>query len=80
MSKKQFIVEIPLNAKITVVIEAESEDDAIQEALAKCDLQLNPTSEIGYNIEEWDVYDKMLQGSFWSGIIYQASAEVDEWA
>ena len=79
MAKKEFVVEIPLNAKITVVVEAENEKEAMEEALSKCDLQLNPTSELGYNVEEWDIYDKMLQGNFWYGIIYEASVESNEW-
>ncbi len=79
MEKKEFVVEIPMNAKITVVVEAENEQEALKEALAKCDLQLNPTSELGYNIEEWDIYEKMLQGNFWNGIIYEASVESNEW-
>jgi hypothetical protein len=73
--KKEFCVEIPLNAKVTVIVEAENEQEALKEALAKCDLQLNPTSKLGYNIEEWDIYEKMLQGNFWYGIIYEALAE-----
>lgn len=79
MEKKEFVVEIPLNAKITVVVEAENEKEAMEEALSKCDLQLNPTSKLGYNVEEWDIYEKMLQGNFWYGIIYEASVESNEW-
>jgi hypothetical protein len=26
-------------------------------------------------MEEWDVYEKMLEGNFWYGIIYKADAE-----
>lgn len=79
MEKKEFVVEIPMNAKITVVVEAENEEEALKEALAKCDLQLNTTSKLGYSIEEWGIYEKILQGNFWHGIIYEASVESNEW-
>ena len=79
MAKKEFTVEIPMNAKIIYIVEAENEEEALQEAISKCDLQLNPTSELGYEIEEWDVYEKMLEGNFWYGIIYEASVEENKW-
>ncbi|MBP6512323.1 MAG: hypothetical protein KA347_06620 [Bacteroidia bacterium] len=75
MEKKEYWVEIPLNAKITVLVEAENKEEALKEAIEKCDLQLNPKSEIGYEIEEWDIYETMLEGNVWYGIIYEANAQ-----
>jgi hypothetical protein len=73
--KKEFRVELPLNARVSVVVEAENEQEAINKALYDFDLQLNPTSEKGYDIEEWDIFKVMLEGNFWYGITYEASAE-----
>ena len=73
--KKEFLVEIPLNGRVTVIVEADNEEQALQEALEKCDLQLKPESELGYELESWDVSDKLLQGNVWYGIIYEANVE-----
>ncbi len=75
IEKKTFTVEIPLNAKIIVTVEADTEEEAIKKAIAECDLQIDGKSKLGYEIEEWDIYEKMLECNFWNGIIYQASAE-----
>jgi len=79
MDKKEYWVEIPLNAKITVLVEAETKEEALEQALQNIDLEFNPKSEKGYQLEEWDVYDKMLQGNFWNGIIYEANVEENKW-
>ena len=47
--------------------------------MAENDLELYPKSKKGYDIEEWDVYTKMLEGNFWYGIIYEANAQESLW-
>ena len=72
---KTYFVNIPLNARVVVQIDAENEKEAIKKALSENDLTITCKSENGYDIEEWDCYEKMLEGNFWHGIIYQAEAE-----
>jgi len=75
---KTFYVNIPLNARVVVQIDAENQEEAIKKALLENDLSITCKSEKGYDIEEWDCYDKMLEGNYWHGIIYRAEAEEDE--
>lgn len=79
MEEKEFWVEIPLNAKVTVSVTANNKQEAIQKALSQFDMQIKTTSNLGYCIEEWDIYEKMLQGNFWYGLIYEANSEENTW-
>lgn len=74
---EKFSVAIPVNMRLFVSVEAENEKEAIKKAVSECDIQFNPKSELGYEMEEWDVYEKMMEGNFWYGIIYEADAEID---
>jgi len=72
---KKYYVELPLNARVLIDVEANTEEEAIKKAYEECDLQIKTTSTIGYEIEEWGIYEKMMEGNFWYGIIYEAEAE-----
>lgn len=75
MDKKTFFVRLPLNAVVSIQVEATSEKQAIEQALDNFDGLLDLTSEQGYDLEEWQVEDKLLQGNVWYGLLYQAEAE-----
>jgi len=75
MDKKEFFVEIPLNAMVVVSVEAENKEEAIKQAIENFDMRIKTESEKGYEIEQWDVYDQMLAGNVWYGITYKAHAE-----
>lgn len=72
---KTFIVDLPINARLTVEVEAESKEEAIKKAYEGNDIDISTKSENGYFIDEWDVYSKLLEGNCWYGIIYEARAE-----
>jgi hypothetical protein len=72
---KEYSVVLPVNMKVCCIVEANSESEAIDKALMGNDLQLNPKSKKGYEVEEWDIYTTLLEGNFWYGIIYEAEAE-----
>ena len=81
--KKEYYVSLPVNAKVHVTVEANSEEEAIEKALSEVSFTLEckneKDSEKHYEIEEWDVYDKMMEGNFWYGVIYKAEAEQSDW-
>jgi len=74
---KKFYVEIPINGVICVNVEAEDEKDAILKAINECDVNIESTSERGYSLEEWNLYNKLAEGNCWYGISYEAFAEED---
>jgi len=73
----EYIVRLPINMSINVSVESNSEKEAIEKAIKECDLSLEGKSEKGYEIEEWDVYDKLIEGNVFYGSIYEAYAEED---
>ena len=78
--KKSYCVRIPLLAVITVEVEAENEEEAIENAIKDCDLSIKTTSKNGYEIEEWDIYHKLVQGFVFYGSLSKAEAqESDFW-
>lgn len=73
---KEYFVDIPLNARLSVSVEANDKKEAIEKAMGLASsLEIKTESKEGLSIEEWEVYDKMLEGNFWYGIIHEASAE-----
>ena len=60
----KYLVEIPITAKVTVEVIANSEEEAIAKAMDEFDLELNPSSELGYEIEEWEYHSKVYEGNF----------------
>lgn len=73
---KEYYVDLPLNAKVSVTVEANDEKEAIEKAKELAyNLEIKTESKDGVHIEEWDIYDKMLEGNFWYGIIYEADVE-----
>jgi len=77
----EYSVRIPLLASVTVSIEAESEKEAIEKAIGEyCDIHLKVESKVGYELEEWNVFDKITEGNFYYGHINEADAEPNDWA
>lgn len=60
----KYLVEIPITGKVTVEVVANSEKEAIEKAMDEFDLTLNPSSELGYEIEEWEYHSKVNEGNF----------------
>jgi len=76
----EYKVELPLNAKIVAYIEAESEEEAIEKALEQSEkinlkLENDKDCEVDFELEEYNVFDKLLEGNFFYGIIREATAE-----
>ena len=73
---KEYEVKLDIFFVDTHHVEANSEEEAIKKALQDFDLVLNPKSDNEvYFLEEWEVYNKLAEGNFWHGLIYEASAE-----
>lgn len=59
----KYLVEIPITGKVTVEVVANSEKKAIEKAMDEFDLELNPSSELGYEIEEWEYHFHVNKGN-----------------
>jgi hypothetical protein len=61
---KEVTVDLPIAGTISVVVEVEDEADAIEAAL---------NSDVSVaEIEEFEVYDKLLSGGVWYGTLTEA--------
>ncbi|EPZ47610.1 hypothetical protein [Alicyclobacillus acidoterrestris] len=56
---KTYIVEIPLTGYVSVEVEAESEQEAIDRAFEEAQLE---------HIEEWDLHRQIVRGNVFSGL------------
>lgn len=63
----KYLVQIPFAGIITAEIEAKNEKEAIKKALSECDIEFNQTSKLGYEIEEFEVYEKLVEGNVFNG-------------
>lgn len=70
---KNFIVTIPFTGVISVEIEAETQEEAESKALNECDLKLDWSSELGYDLDEWETHKKIVQGN----ICYANQSEIN---
>jgi len=59
---KTYYVKVPLAGIISFSIEAESEKEAINKAL-KSDITVDINGENHPEIEEWDLYEKIVEGN-----------------
>ncbi len=72
---EKFNVRLPFNGIISVQVEAENEEEAIENALSNDDITLDLKSNNGYQIEEWGIFETLLKGNVWYGVSYEADAE-----
>lgn len=72
---KEYYVEIPFTGKITVIVEAENAEDAKMKALEECDLDLTQKSELGYELESWELHESVTKGNVFYGILNEISAD-----
>lgn len=75
---KEFNVELPVLMKVTTMIEAETEEEAIRKAIEECDLTAKSDSG-NYEVQEMEAYEQLLQGNFFLGAISKANAELEEY-
>lgn len=73
MSKYNVI--LPFAGYVNVEVEADSEEDAIEEAQSSASLNIeNGNHET--DLREWEFYDKLIEGNFCYVSEYEASAEL----
>lgn len=72
---EKFNVRLPFNGIISIQVNAENEEDAIEKAISDDDITLNLKSDKGYQIDEWGVFDTLLKGNVWYGFSYEADAQ-----
>lgn len=58
---KEYLVRVPINGYITVSVNADNEDEAIDMAFDSYDLTLN-------NIDEWEAFEHIVNGNVFCGI------------
>lgn len=63
----KWIVTVPITGYVTVTVEAEDEEEAIEKAM-ECDVSTD-------DIEQWDMTDHIVQGNVFYGIQNEAEAE-----
>jgi len=71
---KTYEVSIPFTGSIWTSIEADSEEEAIQLAIETCDPTLNPISELGFELDQWDLHNNVTQGNVFYGVLNEAYA------
>lgn len=71
---KTYEVNIPFTGSIWTSIEANSEEEVIRLAIETCDLNLNLTSELGFEVDQWELHDNVTQGNVFYGVLNEASA------
>jgi len=75
-----YYVEIPIVLKLMVSIEAESREDAREKVLnSDINIDINDEKKEFESIDyEWDIYERIVQGNVYYGIINEMSIEEDE--
>ena len=77
---KQYSVLIPVLLSVSVSIEADNEKEAIEKAVKQADFNVKVNdSDLGYELHEWSVYDKISQGNYYHGHICEADAQEEEY-
>ena len=74
---KEYFVRMPFAGVISALVEAESEEDAIEKALksdVKIDLEEGDTNN-GVEVEEWDLYKRTVEGNVCYTPLWEAEAE-----
>jgi len=73
---KEYSVELPVLMKVTTMVEAETEEEAIRKAIEEIDLIVKSDSN-NYEVQEIEAYEKIVQGNFFLGSISEANAELE---
>lgn len=77
---KNYSVMMPVLLSVIVSVESDSEKEAISKAVSEADFNIKLTeSDLGYELHEWNVYDRISQGNYYSGHINEAEAEEEEY-
>lgn len=71
---KNYYVRVPLAGVIGFSVEAESEKEAIEKAMST-DIAVDLTGENGAEIEEWDLYNKIVEGNVVYAPLWRVEAE-----
>lgn len=72
----KYLVEIPITGKVIVEVVANSEKEAIEKAMNEFDLELNPSSELGYEIEEWQYHYKVNEGNVSHAVLHEVECSL----
>jgi hypothetical protein len=75
---KNYSVEIPVLMKVTTMIKAENEKEAIIKAIENYDIATNSYSG-NYEVIEQEAYEKLIEGNFFYGSINAANAEEEDY-
>ena len=74
---KEYFVRMPFAGVINAVVEAESEEDAIEKVLEselQIDLKERGTNN-GVEVEEWELYKRTVEGNVCYTPLWEAEAE-----
>lgn len=80
MSKK-FNVEVPITIRLTVGVEAESEEKAIEKVFGEDGINLDLTDEkntFEYVDFEWEMHKRVVQGNVFYGCLNELHVEETE--
>lgn len=64
--KKEWSVQVPITGFVLVIVEAETEEEAVQKALEVYVTKVD--------IEEWATCEQIVTGNVFNGVINKASA------
>lgn len=77
---KKYHVEVPVVMKLMVGVEAENEDEAVNKVF-NGEITFNPTfdeNEFDFVDYEWDMYQKIVEGNVFYGMINNVHVEEEE--
>jgi hypothetical protein len=77
---KRYNIRLPFTGYFVVEVNAESEEEAVTKARQNVsfDDDEEPTKDFFFEIGEWDVHDKVVEGNFFHGILSKIEIEEEE--